>query len=193
MYSYLLVNIVYIYSIIEPYYELSPIFILRNLIIAPISEEIVFRALMVSISSHFHCVSIDIHTCHQNLIYVCPIYFGFAHIHHFYEKIRSGSSISTALIGSIVQFTYTYIFGVIAVILFLRTNVIYAPIVSHIFCNMQGLPTIDFMYSSDHPYSSNRLSYLYPYRYIFLLFYIGGIICFCACVYPFTNIFTETI
>ena len=59
--------------------------VIRNLIFAPISEEIAFRALMVPfLTSEFQGQS----SCHNYVILGCPLMFTLAHTHHLYERIR---------------------------------------------------------------------------------------------------------
>ena len=50
------------------------------------------------------------------------------------------------MLSTLMQAIYTYIFGVIAGLLFMRTNSVVAPIVSHIICNIVGLPDIGFLF-----------------------------------------------
>ena len=59
--------------------------ITRNLLFAPISEEICFRALMVPfLISEFRGEA----SCHKYVILGCPLMFTLAHTHHLYERIR---------------------------------------------------------------------------------------------------------
>ena len=109
-------------------------------------------------------------------------FFSLAHVHHAFERYREGQRHLTILIETLVQSSYTYIFGVISVIIFTRTGHLTASIVSHVICNFMGLPQIDFM--SKESYSEYR--HFYPYRYIFLFLYAFGLVLFAYCLYPFT-------
>ena len=68
-----------------------------------------------------------------------------------------------------------------------------SPILSHIICNMIGLPDISFMYSNQKSLTSTststggRLSYLYPYRYIIIVLYVLGLYLFSIYIVIFTN------
>ena len=42
--------------------------------------------------------------------------------------------------GPLVQFTYTSLFGAYSSYLFLRTGLIFGPVLAHSFCNCMGLP-----------------------------------------------------
>jgi prenyl protein peptidase len=76
------------------------------------------------------------------MVFVTPLYFGIAHIHHFYEFVLTHPELPLlpAIIRTIVQFSYTSIFGFLASFIFLRTGSLYAVIVAHMFCNWMGLP-----------------------------------------------------
>jgi len=69
-------------------------------------------------------------------VVVClnPLCFGLAHVHHLFEKLNTGANPVNAILSSLVQFTYTSIFGVIATLLLMRTGSVYAAILSHIMC-----------------------------------------------------------
>jgi membrane protease YdiL (CAAX protease family) len=57
------------------------------------------------------------------IAYICPLWFGLAHMHHFYQKITAGGmTIMSAIITTLIQLTYTTIFGFIATLLFMRTG-----------------------------------------------------------------------
>ncbi len=102
----------------------------RNLIFAPITEEIVFRAVIVA-TLFIDYKSKKILVSETYLALVSTIFFGVAHLHHLYEKIRSGEDFVRAITSTLVQFTYTSIFGFIAAILFIRTGSIFPPIISY--------------------------------------------------------------
>jgi len=74
--------------------------------------------------------------------YVLPFsYAEIAHVHHAYEHhLHHSYPLGIILISSLVQFTYTTLFGWYASYIFLSTQTIWAPIVVHAFCNIMGLP-----------------------------------------------------
>ena len=57
-------------------------------------------------------------------IFLSPVIFGLAHLHHFYEfrVTHPGVPASTGLLRSLLQFTYTSLFGAYATFLHLRTG-----------------------------------------------------------------------
>lgn len=64
-----------------------------------------------------------------------------AHIHHAYEhNLHNPRSPTITIIVTLIQFTYTTIFGWYVSYLFISTQTIWAPVVVHTFCNVMGLP-----------------------------------------------------
>eukprot|EP01032_Pedospumella_encystans_P008482 gene8482-10065_t len=166
---------------------------IRALIVAPITEEIVFRsitvpslyiALVAAPKIMLHVSSMAglkngieyVDFAYTPWVVVClnPLCFGLAHVHHLIEKLNSGANPVSAILSSLVQFTYTSIFGVIATLLLMRTNSVYAAILSHIVCNSVGLPDTSFMTKEGSRDASH-----YSVSTIFLFdspvyFHIGG-------------------
>jgi len=79
-------------------------------------------------------------------IFLTPLYFGLAHLHHLYEVYvqggRTRDALVSGLVSSIVQFSYTSLFGWYASFLFIRTSSIIPPLVSHTLANLMGFPAI---------------------------------------------------
>ncbi|CAD6884878.1 unnamed protein product [Tilletia controversa] len=113
------------------------IWALRNYILAPLTEELVFRACILN----FHHAS---GASKSTLIFATPLYFGVAHLHHAWEAYVKGGRTKQALVRGVLQsffqFAFTSVFGWYANFVFLRTNSIIAPIICHSFCNMMGFP-----------------------------------------------------
>ena len=78
------------------------------------------------------------------IVLLTPLYFGIAHVHHFYEftLTHPHTPLLPALLRSLVQFAYTTLFGWFATFVFLRTGSLYAVILTHSFCNWTGLPRV---------------------------------------------------
>eukprot|EP00770_Monocercomonoides_exilis_P003851 MONOS_3831.1-p1 / transcript=MONOS_3831.1 / gene=MONOS_3831 / organism=Monocercomonoides_exilis_PA203 / gene_product=unspecified product / transcript_product=unspecified product / location=Mono_scaffold00094:65730-66170(-) / protein_length=100 / sequence_SO=supercontig / SO=protein_coding / is_pseudo=false len=62
--------------------------------------------------------------------------FSLSHAHHFFEK-------DTNVPMECVRLVVSALFGMLSSFYFLRTNSIWGPFVSHIFCNILGAPPID--------------------------------------------------
>ncbi len=77
-------------------------------------------------------------------IFLTPIIFGLAHVHHFYEFRLTHPQVpaAAALLRSLFQLGYTTLFGAYATFLFLRTGSLAAVCVVHAFCNCMGLPQV---------------------------------------------------
>jgi len=111
---------------------------LRNLIVAPITEEIVFRACMVPVLEATGMTD-------WQVSFTAPLFFGFAHAHHAILKLQQGVSPTTVLLGTTFQFAYTSIFGAYVSYAYLRTQSLSAVTLCHSFCNGMGLPDLSFL------------------------------------------------
>ena len=117
----------------------------RNLLIAPISEELVFRSLTISV---YMLAKVS----PTRIVFTTPLIFGLAHIHHLVEFLQSRTPEGrrspplsiwiNGIIRSLFQFTYTSLFGFFATFAYLRTGNLLAVIVAHSFCNHMGLPRL---------------------------------------------------
>jgi prenyl protein peptidase len=107
----------------------------RNLVAGPVTEEILFRSVLIPL----HLLAKIAPT---KIVFVSPLYFGIAHVHHLYEFRLTHPEIPMlpAVIRSIIQFAYTSLFGFFAAFVFLRTGSLYPSIAAHSFCNWSGLP-----------------------------------------------------
>ncbi|KAI3892877.1 hypothetical protein MKW92_026615 [Papaver armeniacum] len=84
----------------------------RNYVVAPLTEEVVFRACMIPL---LLCGGFKPYT----IIFFSPIFFSLG-----------------------LQLGYTVLFGSYASFLFIRTGHLIAPVVAHVFCNIMGLPML---------------------------------------------------
>ncbi|KAI6114244.1 CAAX protease self-immunity-domain-containing protein [Pisolithus sp. B1] len=110
---------------------------IRNYVVAPITEEVVFRACVLS---GYYLANAS----KARMILLSPLAFGAAHIHHGWEVYnrygRSPAAFKRAAIGTAFQFAYTTVFGFYCSYLFLRTGSVFPPIAAHVFCNVMGVP-----------------------------------------------------
>jgi len=159
-----------------PYDENELYQMLRNLVAAPISEEIVFRGVMVAVLRPFYKGT-------WGIVFVAPLFFAPAHLHHALVKMRSGFHLADIVFESLLQLTYTYIFACIATLFLLRTGNIWAPILAHMICNYVGLPNLGFMSKEQ----GGALSAYYSYRWYLLALHGIGLVLFVVCVLPFTE------
>ena len=75
-------------------------------------------------------------------MFLTPLYFGIAHLHHLYEFRITHSEVPffIAVLRSLFQFTYTSLFGFFGAFVFIRTGNVYTCMLAHTFCNWMGLP-----------------------------------------------------
>ncbi|KAG9130990.1 hypothetical protein Leryth_006761 [Lithospermum erythrorhizon] len=108
----------------------------RNYVVAPVTEELVFRACMIPL---LLCGGFSTYA----VIFLCPIFFSLAHLNHFLE-LYTQQKLSFLRASSIVGFQlgYTVVFGSYASFLFVRTGNLISPLIAHIFCNFMGLPAM---------------------------------------------------
>ena len=151
-----------ILSAINPATENERWINLRNFVVAPITEEIVFRGCMVPslLASGFGPVKAAL---------LSPLFFGVAHAHHAILRLRQGEGLGRVFIVTIFQFTYTSLFGSYAAYALIRTGSVAAVVLSHAYCNWMGLPDMSFLQTR---------SPLYQYRTFLVTMYVAGAFAF---------------
>ena len=107
----------------------------RNYVASPITEEIIFRSVLIPI----HLLA---KVSAPKIVLLTPLYFGIAHVHHFYEftLTHPHTPLLPAVLRTLFQFTYTTLFGWFAAFIYVRSGSLYACIIIHSFCNWVGLP-----------------------------------------------------
>ena len=107
----------------------------RTFIVAPFTEEFIFRACMLPILlPNFGLIW---------SILLAPLFFGVAHFHHVIEQLRAGQKLVPVLLAALFQMSYTTLFGFYTAFLFLRTGHLIGPVVCHSFCNFMGFPDFE--------------------------------------------------
>lgn len=142
---------------------------LRNYVIAPLSEEVVFRSCIVP-AFLLHCNynsnrstgtedSINLSLPNNNqadpsiasslslktIILIVPLFFGMAHVHHAYLRIKQGYSLKIVVFSTVFQFMYTTLFGMYSTYMFIKKRSLWAIVISHSFCNFMGFPDFSFL------------------------------------------------
>ncbi|KAM0448101.1 hypothetical protein ACHAQK_000080 [Fusarium lateritium] len=109
----------------------------RNLVAGPITEECLFRSASVPLLLRSG-------TSLTGTIFMSPLIFGLAHLHHFYEFriTHPRTPLPVAIARSLLQLSYTSLFGAYATFLFLRTGSLLGVVLVHTFCNCMGLPRL---------------------------------------------------
>jgi prenyl protein peptidase len=134
----------------------------RNYIVAPWTEEVIFRGCMIPplLASGMSVVKVSL---------VAPLFFGVAHLHHAMSRLARGEPLASVFFITTFQFFYTYLFGMYASYAFLRTGSILAVTLSHAYCNWMGLPDMSFV-QIRHP--------MYRYRIVLLVSFLIGVFTF---------------
>ena len=109
----------------------------RNYIAGPLTEEILFRSVVIPL----HLLA---KVSATKIVFLTPLYFGIAHLHRCYEFTLTHPHTPTLplMLGSLFQFGYTTLFGWYAAFLYLRTGSLLVVILVHSFCNWCGLPRV---------------------------------------------------
>lgn len=112
--------------------------VLRNYFVAPFSEELIFRGVVVAFLKPYWSTFM---TCVWS-----GLLFGAAHSHHYLASKWNfpgshGINITPAV--ALLQMTYTSIFGTYAASMYRKSNCIATPVLLHTICNLIGLP--DFL------------------------------------------------
>ncbi|KAI2630607.1 hypothetical protein GGR54DRAFT_161725 [Hypoxylon sp. NC1633] len=109
----------------------------RNIVAGPLTEEMLFRSASVPLM-------LAAQTPVTTTIFLSPLVFGLAHLHHFYEfrVTHPHVAASLVLLRSLLQLGYTTLFGAYATFLFLRSGSLLAVFLVHAFCNCLGLPRV---------------------------------------------------
>lgn len=142
---------------------------LRNHLVAPFSEEFIFRACMLPVL----VPSIG----EWYAVFCCPLFFGVAHFHHMIERVILGQQgFKDGLKQSVFQLFYTTIFGAYSAFLFLRTGHLVAPVIAHAFCNHMGFPPF-----------SEVMAHQQPGRTRIVFFFIAGLSSWLLLLFPLTT------
>ncbi|KYQ88201.1 hypothetical protein DLAC_10887 [Tieghemostelium lacteum] len=137
---------------------------LRDFVVGPAVEEIVFRSVICPILFFSGFSS-------KSIIIFSPFLFGFAHIHHAFT---SSGDILVKVIRCLIQIAYTSIFGMFTAFVFFRTGNILACILSHSFCNIMGLPKFDQIFS-------------HKFNYVLMATFVIGLVGFYLLIFPMTD------
>uniref|UniRef100_A0A8R1XNQ7 CAAX prenyl protease 2 n=1 Tax=Onchocerca volvulus TaxID=6282 RepID=A0A8R1XNQ7_ONCVO len=132
---------------------------IRDVLLAPITEEIAFRACATTLI--LQCLSSTV------TIFVAPLPFALSHLHHIFDDMRKGYTRYEAISRRAFQTSYSYFFGAYATFLFVRTGHILAPILSHSVCNNMGLPLLPLI--ETYPKRSTRVLLWFSYFLGFIL------------------------
>lgn len=136
--------------------------VLRNYVVAPIAEEVVFRSCMIPL--------LRPHLGDGWSVVLTPLFFGIAHLHHMIGKWRHDREpLLSALVGTLFQTAYTSIFGMFSAYLFVRTSHASSAILAHSLCNVLGLPDFWGLHGHKHRYVIGTVYVVGLCTFIYLL------------------------
>uniref|UniRef100_A0A8C4X1I7 CAAX prenyl protease 2 n=1 Tax=Eptatretus burgeri TaxID=7764 RepID=A0A8C4X1I7_EPTBU len=145
---------------------------MRNHVVAPLTEELVFRACMLPIL--VPCMG------PQKAVFACPLFFGVAHFHHVIEQLKfKQRRVDDILLSAAFQFGYTSVFGAYTAFLFIRTGHLVGPVLCHAFCNFMGFPPLAAAVEHSH-------------RLFLVIAYLTGALLFLYFLHPMTDPFIYT-
>ncbi|VDK55848.1 unnamed protein product [Anisakis simplex] len=142
---------------------------IRNRIMAPVTEELAFRACTATLM--LQCLSTTA------TVFIAPLPFALSHLHHVFDDMKRGRTREQAVPQRVFQTSYSYLFGAYATFLFVRVGNIIAPIVCHSICNNMGLPS--FEYIDSYPKRSTRI--------LLWISYLGGFFAWMLLLMPLTD------
>ncbi|CAL4066315.1 unnamed protein product, partial [Meganyctiphanes norvegica] len=140
----------------------------RNQVVAPFSEEFTFRACMLPLL--LQCMTPG------KVIFVAPLFFGVAHLHHAVERMSLRMDLTSVVIISCFQFCYTSIFGFYSAFLFIRTGHFLPLFAVHAFCNHMGLPELKEVFSKPEAIRNKLLAA-----------HVAGLVAWYFLLYPLTE------
>lgn len=111
----------------------------RNYVVAPITEETIFRGVI--------CAFLSMSFSHKwTILLISSAVFSMAHMHHYFFQSLQGLA-TMSLAAGLFQMLYTFLFGFYSGTFFLKTGSILTSIALHVFCNFLGFPDVDTLYS----------------------------------------------
>lgn len=136
-------------SLREPNWWMS----VRNLLVAPVTEEAIFRGIVLAILLPFWSKT--------TAILLSSFLFGLMHLHHCLRSVLVTRRVChRELVGSLVQCTYTSLFGLYAALVYVTAGNLISPILLHAFCNLNGLPNFSLICSNKHYFLLTTIGFL---------------------------------
>ena len=144
----------------------------------PVTEELLFRSAAVPLLLGAG-MSIG------RIVFVTPFIFGVAHIHHFYEfrLTHPHVPVFAAVARSLLQLTYTTLFGAYATFVFIRTGSLLSVISVHAFCNSMGLPRL---WGHVQPYWSHPGTPSWKWTSLYYVLLVSGSVAWWSQLWPLT-------
>ncbi|KAK8796997.1 hypothetical protein WA588_001122, partial [Blastocystis sp. NMH] len=137
---------------------------LRNLVICPLLEELLYRGNILTFLLH------NDYSLWESIL-ISSVAFGSCHLHFIYTFLKQDYSVASAVSQCSFMFLYTTLFGILVSVVYVRTGSLVAASAVHALCNFFSIPSVEFL---------REQSPLYEKRYYILGSYLVGIILYCA-------------
>ena len=139
----------------------------RNLVLAPVCEEFIFRGCVISL---LLAASLPYSAC----LLLSPLLFGLSHLHHLVGLMRAkGMPVPQAVAAVSFQLVHTTLFGTFAAYVYLCTGSVVACMLCHAFCNLMEFPDLGWIGDTRHTAHKRRLSVAVVFVAGMLLFGFG--------------------
>ena len=142
--------------------------LVRSRIVAPITEEWVFRCCTFAL---FRGAGAGLGVTMLGM----AVSFGSAHVHHYLERRREGWSRADAALHIAIQFAYTAVFGSLVTYYLSFGGSFIGIAIVHSFCNTMGLPSVMWLRRQKDP--------LHAHRWLLAGAFVAGIVA-CAGLTP---------
>ena len=145
----------------------------RNIIVSPLTEEFVFRSCMIPLLINNLGLKLT--------IFLTPLTFSLAHIHHIIESICNNerNNLKIIILEHLFQLFYTYLFGLYSSFLFARCANLLPCFACHAFCNYMGFPNVGEVF-----YNKELSKFK---RNFIIIAYFAGLISFVLLIGPLTE------
>ena len=143
---------------------------IKNLFIAPLFEEFIYRVCMVNIM--VESGSLDEFTA----VLILPLFFAISHLHH--ELVTEEPYMKTKILRCLFKLAYTQIFGIMSGYAYIKTGSIWPAFTLHSHCNYFGFPNFGQLLNKEHRRS---------YRIITGFLYAAGLWVY---IYYFSEVFS---
>lgn len=120
------------------FYRTDSLEIFRDFFIAPLTEELMYTALITGSFVPFFKSPESV----RRICLTTPLLFGMAHLHHAYGIIKRGVPIMQAISICLFQLIYTTLFGYLTNCVFINSGSVWCCFIAHSFCNSMGFPDL---------------------------------------------------
>ncbi|KAG7820464.1 hypothetical protein KL928_001901 [Ogataea angusta] len=116
--------------------SLDMLHFLRNIVIAPITEEMTYTASILGLYGPFLDSPVR-----SKIIYLSPLLFGLAHVTHAYDSWKHEKvPLAAILVSFLFRTLYTTFFGILTNLIFVNSHSVWTCVAAHCWCNFMTFP-----------------------------------------------------